>query len=171
MISRQEAEEAHKRLLERLRWRGLGIRIYHPNNMSTLGSISASPFQSTGPMPMGIAHGRHPNQSVPSPRSMGPPHGYPPQQRHSNGGSHVASGLGMGTPIGRAPPPSAILPSQPNAQPMQAQPNGLPVQSPMVSPNIASRPSSATTMPTAVHGPTYSAPVHRSPSSVPVNKG
>lgn len=108
VLPKEQASQAYFRLLERTRWRSLGIRIYGRERIPewTPGSASAIPSNNNAI--------RNTQQPLNPPREMfpreslsGPPHQHQQQQRQ--GGSIL-------------PPPPNALPSQPHAQPIQVPP-------------------------------------------------
>jgi hypothetical protein len=171
LIGKEKADVAYSRLLERVRWRSLGIRIYNSNNRPGFSMIGGPPFQSvSAQMPPGMAQSRHVSQSMPSPSTMMPPHAQVAPNSHtptlpSNGVAPAVPGCANGM----APPPSSILRSQPDAQPAQPSPNGAPVnRSPSIpGPSNVRLPSTA--VPQSYQ--TYAAHAHHAPLNASDNKG
>lgn len=157
--------------MERVRWRSLGIRIYRSNNMPGFGTTGNQPFRSVASqVPAGMMRSRHPSQSVSSVHSMGPEHlpgahhGHTPSLP-SNGAMHGMAGRATN---GMAPPPSTVLRSQPDAQPMQPGPNGMlhnPSPTPAESEHVQSPSASAAR---SYHSSTYAA---HAPVDARGNKG
>lgn len=115
VISKEQASQAYFRLLERTRWRSLGIRIYDRERIPGWG----------GGMP-GNAQGMRNLQ-----RPLNPPHEMYPRERPRNGsGPPTAQQPPQGMPPntlvprrdGHLPPPPNSLPSQPHAQPIPVPP-------------------------------------------------
>ena len=157
MIPQARAQDAHNRLLDRVRWRNLGLPIYRRPGVR---SMSSQPFQSVATqMPPPLAQHRHSSQSMPSPRQAGPPHAAGSQTSQSQ---HMTDGMGGAAPTharnGMPPPPSAVLPSQPIAHPTSTQVDGRADKrhSDKEHPGGAHVHGSSATV--AAHGPTYSAP-------------
>lgn len=168
MIAPAKAQDAYSRLLERVRWRSLGIRIYRSNNMP----IGTQPFQSVSQMQPRMASSRHPSQSMPNHRSVGPPNGIQPHHAQPDPLPHPGRTHGSAAhpPNGMMPAPSAVLRSQPDAQPMQPGPNGVPTPSSATSAGPGSARSPSTSVPMSYHGPTYAAHAH-TPSNASANIG
>ena len=171
VIAQAKAQEAYSRLLERVRWRSLGIRIYNSNSRPGFGTIGGQPFHSvSAQMPPGMIQSRHPSQSMPSPRTMMPPHTQ--GIHHARTPTLSSNGVGPavpGRPNGMAPPPSVVLHSQPDAQPMQPGPNGGPINRSAPIPGPTKAPSPSTVAPQSYQ--TYAAHAHHSPANASDNKG
>lgn len=136
VIPREEADKAYSGLLERMRWRNMGIRIYGPRREGIPGAsrlqqplniprdqyMREPPRQPyagqqgpapQGPPPPGHQHAQlRPNPTLPHPHGPGP-NGMPmyPQGPPNNN----MQPMGRGHPL---PPPPHALPSQPYAHPM-----------------------------------------------------
>lgn len=119
VISRDEAVDAYYRLLERTRWRSLGIRIYKPERFPDFSTRMNNPLRPVA------------QQSMRSGQS-GPPQGPPltfqqmaAQIQHP--GQAPPQHHGFHHTLPQHPPPGGVLPSQPYAQPMYApqHPHGL----------------------------------------------
>jgi len=104
VIAKADAEGAYFRMLERARWRKLGIRIYGPSRMP---EVFPNGFLRAGdsmPPQLLLSNGMAANPSMYHP-SMRPNGFAPPQLPH------------------QPPPPQQILRSQPNAPQMNGQPH------------------------------------------------
>lgn len=135
VIAPLKAQTAYSQLLDRVRWRSLGIKIYNQNNQPGLGSMGGQPFRSVSSQTLpSMPSPRKPSQSMPSPRNVMPPHaqGIPHVRTPTLPSNGVVPGM-SGRPNGMAPPPSAVLRSQPDAQPIPSGTNGATVnQSPAI---------------------------------------
>lgn len=117
VLTKEQASQAYFRLLERTRWRSLGIRIYSRERLPDWTPGSA--------VPGGAQATRNAQQPINPPRDMyprdrprtgsgPPPAQYPPQGMPPN--MHVQH---RGPQL---PPPPNALPSQPHAQPIPVPP-------------------------------------------------
>jgi len=133
VIPKENAEQAYFRLLERSRWRSLGIRIYGNQRIPEI-IPNATPFRAVGQfpqqqMPLNIPQAGLPHQQFqqrqpsmsgsrpPSTPQQFGPHGPPPGMHPQ----HSMPPPGMHHPLPQ-PPPGHVLRSQPNAMPMNVPP-------------------------------------------------
>ncbi|KAK4547982.1 hypothetical protein LTR36_010702 [Oleoguttula mirabilis] len=151
VIPREQAEQAYFRLLERSRWRTLGIRIYGQQRIPEI-IPNATPFNRVGQMPFQqqLPLNTHPNQYPQHPQHM-----QHPQQRQSSMGDsrppsvaqqqqqqqmqyHPPSNQQSMPPNGMPPngmPPNGMQPNgmHPNMQPpppnqmLRSQPHAMPM--------------------------------------------
>lgn len=130
VISKDLAEQAFFRLIERMRWRSMGIRIYGDTRIPEM--IPNSTPSRTMPGPPGSGHmpqhaqmPHHPNHYSPRPSDM-----------VSSGAANGRPDMMVrGTPNNvHPPPPQQTLRSQPNAMPMGVPPGPHPQQQTMRGP-------------------------------------
>lgn len=130
------ASEAYSRLMERTKWRTLGIRIYGQHGIPGWSPGSAAQFarlhvpNGQMQMPAGTLSKHHPRDASFTSRHS---HGVMPsvQQQHPIGAlaqQHLQPGVPQ-------LPAHQVLRSQPHVQPVPTHPNGLPVQSAMARPS------------------------------------
>ncbi|KAF2171225.1 hypothetical protein M409DRAFT_18342 [Zasmidium cellare ATCC 36951] len=120
VIPKEQASQAYFRMLERTRWRSLGIRIYGRERLPEWPAGNAPPL---GNAQAAAAHANQ--QPLQPPRDMypqqkprtasGPPGGQYP-------GSAMQPNMQMQHRVGSLPPPPNRLPSQPHAQPIPVPP-------------------------------------------------
>lgn len=165
VIPREQANQAYFRLLERTRWRNLGIRIYGQQRIPEM-IPNSTPFrQGNGQMmpPPQVPIGLHPGQYPQHPRqpSVGGPGGSRPPSTGQQQGPH-----GPPTPQGppnhmHPPPGQQMLPSQPNAVPMNVPPGPNPQQQMMQAPpNGPMPPPGMPPLSHMPHGLPYNVPPH-----------
>lgn len=175
VIPKEQAEHAYFRMLERTRWRTLGIRIFGQQRIPEI-IPNATPFNRVGPMPQ---QQMHPDQYPHQPQhgqqrqlSMGgsrppsvpqqqmqyhpPPYGMPPNGLPPNG-MHP-------------PPPTQMLRSQPHAMPMNVPPGQHPHQQAMEYLHRQHSMGGHPHMSHAPHGLPYAVPPHMmSHANVPMH--
>ena len=170
VIPQAKAQDAHNQLLNRVRWRNLGLPIYRRPGVRPLSSL---PFQSVAmQMPPPIAQSRLPSQSIPSPRHMGLPHATASQHSPSQ---HINHDMARAAPTyphnGMPPPPNAVLPSQPMARPTSMQVDGPSDNKSSRSEHSGGAHAHESSVTAASHGSTYTAPSPRLTLHAPGSKG
>ncbi|KAK3696155.1 hypothetical protein LTR37_018126 [Vermiconidia calcicola] len=140
VIPQELAQEAQDRLLERTRWRGLGIRIYGDRRIPELIPGSTQPFQRVGSQSMQMQapptmdrnmHMGQPTQSMPLAMQQNMPHQFSARPMPNGMPQGPPNQMPYGMP---PPPPGTVLRSQPHAQPVPTYPNGMPVYPQMAQP-------------------------------------
>ena len=136
LLPQHVVTDAYNRLLERTRWRGLGIRIYGRERIPEWIPGSTRPLQRShsqasqmspavvahlGGLPRDAALGSHHAQAMPPPLQHRM--SQPAMPHHLSHSMHPA-------------PPTQVLRSQPNAQPVPTYPNGIPIHQSMARPGI-----------------------------------
>ena len=178
VIPPEQAQEAYGQLVERSRWRSLGIRIYGSRNAPGSMIGSTPPFHSSNVQTMHLQRAqstdqaRHIGHSVFGHRQPSMPQQLP--QRHT--GHQVPHGLPhtavpSHTSNRMPPPPSNVLRSQPHGQPVPTYPNGMPVYSPTGQGSPGGVPPTATNTAVPHSGHMYGPPSHQVLQGMPSNKG
>lgn len=171
VIAQAKAQQAYGQLLDRVRWRSLGTKIYGQHNRPGLSGTGGQPFQSvSSQMFQSMPSSRHPSQSMPSPRNMMPPHVQSvPHVRTPTLPSNGVVPSTSGRPNGMAPPPSAVLRSQPDAQPIPSGTNGATINRSPAIPESSKFRSPSTSAPQSYQS--YTAHAHTAPPTASDSKG
>lgn len=166
VIPQQRAQEAYNIMMERSRWRGLGIRIFGSRTIPQFTPGATLAFQSVNTQLRPLQIPTQPPSAQAMRHLM---HQQMPQQ-------FPARHMPQGTPHGQVihsmpPPPMNVLRSQPHAQPIPTYPNGMPIQ-PTMGPGMpVGMPQRMSNMPPAHPSPAYGLHGNQMQSSLPANKG